>query len=249
MPEQGTPSGSGTAMIQVQDLCKYYGRFAAINEIEFDVPQNQVCALLGPNGAGKSTTMKLLTGFLAPTRGSVHIAGHDISEQRIKASEMIGYLPENGPLYEEMTPKSSLKYLAKVRGLRFSKRRERLAFVAEKCGLKDVWNKSISKLSRGYRQRVGMAQALLHDPKVLILDEPTSGLDPNQLVGIRQLIRDLGESKTVLLSTHILQEVEVVCSRVLLINEGRLVFDGSMDDFGSRNEMESKFHELTGFAS
>ena len=192
-------------MIEADGLCMYYGKFAAVNDVTFSVPRKQVCAFLGPNGAGKSTTMKLITGFLAPTKGSVKIAGCDMQTDRIKGSKHIGYLPENGPLYDEMTPKGALKYLARARGLRWSKKRDRMAFVAEKCNLQEVWNKPISKLSRGFRQRVGMAQALLHDPDVLILDEPTSGLDPNQLVGIRQLILELGESKTVLLSTHILQ--------------------------------------------
>ena len=235
-------------MIQAQGLCKFYGPFAAIKDVTFSVPRCQVCAFLGPNGAGKSTTMKLLTGFLAPTRGEVKIAGFDMSEDRIEASEHIGYLPENGPLYDEMTPRGALKYLAGVRGLTSRKRRERMEFVAEKCNLQEVWNKPISKLSRGFRQRVGMAQALLHDPDVLILDEPTSGLDPNQLVGIRELIRDLGESKTVLLSTHVLQEVEMLCSRVILIDEGQLVFDDDISAMGNRDSMAKRFHELTKFA-
>ena len=235
-------------MIQAQGLCKFYGLFAAIKDVTFSVPRCQVCAFLGPNGAGKSTTMKLLTGFLAPTRGEVKIAGFDMSEDRIEASEHIGYLPENGPLYDEMTPRGALKYLAGARGLTSRKRRERMEFVAEKCNLQEVWNKPISKLSRGFRQRVGMAQALLHDPDVLILDEPTSGLDPNQLVGIRELIRDLGESKTVLLSTHVLQEVEMLCSRVILIDEGQLVFDDDISAMGNRDSMAKRFHELTKFA-
>ena len=235
-------------MIQAQGLCKFYGPFAAIKDVTFSVPRCQVCAFLGPNGAGKSTTMKLLTGFLAPTRGEVKIAGFDMSEDRIEASEHIGYLPENGPLYDEMTPRGALKYLAGARGLTSRKRRERMEFVAEKCNLQEVWNKPISKLSRGFRQRVGMAQALLHDPDVLILDEPTSGLDPNQLVGIRELIRDLGESKTVLLSTHVLQEVEMLCSRVILIDEGQLVFDDDISAMGNRDSMAKRFHELTKFA-
>ncbi|HMO13388.1 MAG TPA: ATP-binding cassette domain-containing protein [Pirellulaceae bacterium] len=243
-----TMSGS-ECMIKAVNLCKYYGGFAAVEDINFEIPRRQVCALLGPNGAGKSTTMKLLTGFLAPTSGSISIAGHDVQTDRIRASEHIGYLPENGPLYEEMTPSSSLKYHGKVRGLNSTLLRDRIDFVVEKCDLADVWNKTISKLSRGYRQRVGMAQALLHDPDILILDEPTSGLDPNQLVGVRQLIRDLGSSKSVLLSTHILQEVEVVCSRVLLINQGHLVFDGSLEEMTKQNSMENQFHQLTGFSA
>ena len=236
-------------MIDADGLCKFYGPFAAVSDVTFRVPNRQVCAFLGPNGAGKSTTMKLLTGFLAPTRGNVWIAGLDMQKDRIEASKKIGYLPENGPLYEEMTPKSALAYLGRARGMRSAHKRDRTDFVAQKCDLSEVWNKPISKLSRGFRQRVGMAQALLHDPEVLILDEPTSGLDPNQLVGIRQLIRDLGESKTVLLSTHILQEVELLCSRVVLINKGKIVFDDSIQQMGQLNQMASKFHDLTSFSA
>jgi ABC-2 type transport system ATP-binding protein len=172
-----------------------------------------------------------------------------MDSQRIAASERIGYLPENGPLYNEMTPRTALEYLAKVRGLRGNLRAERLAYVAEKCNLEEVWNKQISKLSRGFRQRVGMAQAILHDPEVLILDEPTSGLDPNQLVGIRRLIKELGETKTVLLSTHILQEVESLCDRAIMIDQGRLVFDGPTSQLGARQDMETRFHQLTKFTA
>ena len=236
-------------MIRAEGLCKFYGSFAAINDVTFSVPRCQVCAFLGPNGAGKSTTMKLLTGFLAPTRGVITIAGHDMRTDRIEGSKHIGYLPENGPLYDEMTPSGALNYLAHARGLTAQQRADRIAFVVDKCNLQEVFNKPISKLSRGFRQRVGMAQALLHDPDVLILDEPTSGLDPNQLVGIRQLILELGETKTVLLSTHILQEVEILCSRVILVDQGRIVFDDSIDQMGHRHEMEQKFHELTKFTA
>ena len=236
-------------MIQTDGLSKFYGPFAAVRDVTFSVPRQQVCGFLGPNGAGKSTTMKLLTGFIAPTEGSVKIAGHDMETQRIKGSGHIGYLPENGPLYEEMTPKGALKYLGRARGLNAAKRADRMEFVAQKCDLGEVWNKPISKLSRGFRQRVGMAQALLHDPDVLILDEPTSGLDPNQLVGIRQLIKELGKTKTVLLSTHILQEVEILCERLVLIDKGKIVFDGPREKMGSRDAMENEFHQLTKFAS
>ncbi len=234
-------------MIQADSLCKFYGPFAAVNDVSFSVPRQQVCAFLGPNGAGKSTTMKMLTGYLSPTKGSVHIAGKSMQTERIEASKHIGYLPENGPLYDEMTPKGALKYLGRARGLGRADRKNRMEFVAEKCNLEEVWNKPISKLSRGFRQRVGMAQALLHDPDVLILDEPTSGLDPNQLVGIRKLILELGQSKTVLLSTHVLQEVETLCSRVILIDQGRIVFDGPIDDMSQRETMSNRFHELTNF--
>ena len=236
-------------MIVAQDLCKFYGPFAAIQNVSFTVPARQVAAFLGPNGAGKSTTMKLLTGFLAPTRGRIEIAGLDMQTRRIEAVEHLGYLPENGPLYDEMTPRGALAYLARARGLTQPRARERMDYVADKCNLQEVWNKPIAKLSKGFRQRVGMAQALLHDPDVLILDEPTSGLDPNQLVGIRQLIRDLGQSKAVLLSTHVLQEVEALCDRVILIDEGRIVYDGSTAELGDRQQMETRFHELTHFPS
>jgi ABC-2 type transport system ATP-binding protein len=247
----GNNSASGSSdsgmMIEAEGLCKFYGPFAAVSNVSFSVPRNQVCAFLGPNGAGKSTTMKILTGFLAPTSGTIRIAGCDMQTDRIEGSKHLGYLPENGPLYEEMTPKSAWAYVARARGMNRGAKKERTSFVVDKCDLKEVWNKPISKLSRGFRQRVGMAQALLHDPDVLIVDEPTSGLDPNQLVGIRQLIRDLGESKTVLLSTHILQEVEILCSRVVLIDQGRIVFDAPIKEMGERQAMENKFHELTKF--
>jgi ABC-2 type transport system ATP-binding protein len=191
--------------------------------------------------------MKLLTGFLAPSAGDARIGGFDVATHRIEASRLIGYLPENGPLYNEMTPAGVLKHLGQARGMSSSVLRQRLEYVAEECALGSVWGKAIAKLSRGFRQRVGMAQALLHDPQVLILDEPTSGLDPNQVHDVRQLIRSLGETKTILLSTHILREVKAVCSRVILISEGRIVFDGSVDDMeGAGHDMEARFRELTG---
>jgi len=235
----------GRLMIEADGLSKHFGNFIACEDVTFSVPVGQVAAFLGPNGAGKSTTMKLLTGFLAPTHGEARIAGLSMREERIAAAERLGYLPENGPLYNEMTPLGLLKYAGKARGMEGGRLRERLDYVADKCALQSVWQKQIGKLSRGYRQRVGMAQALLHDPDVLILDEPTSGLDPNQLHIARGLIRELGQSKTILLSTHILQEVEAVCSRVIVIDEGRLVFDGSVDDLGHREEMERRFREMT----
>jgi ABC-2 type transport system ATP-binding protein len=169
-----------------------------------------------------------------------------LSADRLKAAEILGYLPENGPLYQEMTPQSFLKYVGQTRLMPPSRLAERLDYVVDHCGLSEVWGKTIGILSRGYRQRVGMAHALLHDPDVLILDEPTSGLDPNQVHGVRELIRKLGETKTVLLSTHILQEVHAVCSRVILISEGRLVFDGPREELGAEGTaMEKKFRELT----
>jgi ABC-2 type transport system ATP-binding protein len=244
----GTPSkrGTGEAMIVAEGLSKFYGDFAAARNVSFAVPAGQVAAFLGPNGAGKSTTMKLLTGFLAPSEGTARIAGFDVRENRLEAVERIGYLPENGPLYPEMTPHGLLVHVAEVRRLPRAELSGRLEYVAEKCALESVWRKQIGKLSKGFRQRVGMAQALLHDPDVLILDEPTSGLDPNQVHDVRELIRGLGKTKTILLSTHILQEVRAVCERVLLIHQGRLVFDGPTDKMaGEETTMETRFRELT----
>jgi len=239
-------TATSDVMIEARGLSKFYGDFAATRDVTFKVPRGQVCAFLGPNGAGKSTTMKLLTGFLAPSRGEAFIAGHNVSEDRMAASEHLGYLPENGPLYVEMTPESLLDYMGRVRGLSGSLLAQRMAWVAEKCSLAEVWRKPISKLSRGFRQRVGMAHALLHDPDVLILDEPTSGLDPNQVQGVRELILELSKTKTILLSTHILQEVRAVCSRVVLINNGQVVFDGLTADLGHNEvEMETHFRKKT----
>ena len=233
-------------MIEANGLGKFYGEFAAAQNISFTVPRGQVCAFLGPNGAGKSTTMKMLTGYLAPCEGHAKIAGFDVDSNRLDAAERLGYLPENGPLYSEMTPQSFLSYVGETRCMDKPYLHERLNYVTRMCSLKDVWHKPIGKLSRGYRQRVGMAQALLHDPEVLILDEPTSGLDPNQVKGVRELISELAETKTILLSTHILREVHACCSRVLLINEGRLIFDGPTSELGDNDELlEEKFHELT----
>jgi ABC-2 type transport system ATP-binding protein len=234
-------------MIEARGLSKFYGPFIATKDVTFSVPRSQVAAFLGPNGAGKSTTMKLLTGFLSPSEGEAWIGGYNVGSHRIEASQLIGYLPENGPLYNEMTPQGLLKYLGKARGMTPGRLRDRLGYVAGKCSLEDVWGKQIGKLSRGYRQRVGMAHALLHDPAVLILDEPTSGLDPNQTFQVRELIRELGKSKTVLLSTHILSEVEAVCSRVVLINRGRIILDGTVADMGGAGgDMEAHFRDLTG---
>ena len=210
------------------------------------VARGQVAAFLGPNGAGKSTTMKLLTGFLSASEGEAKIGGFDVFSQRLEAARLIGYLPENGPLYMEMTPREILQYLGEVRGMPRKTLDDRLDFVADKCALTGVWGKAIGKLSRGFRQRVGMAQALLHDPQVLILDEPTSGLDPNQVHDVRELITSLGQSKTILLSTHIMQEVAAVASRVILVHNGRVVFDGTKDEMTTGGkDMERRFRELT----
>jgi len=247
-PAAPGPAGPRDVMIETFSLSKYYKSFAALVDVSISVPRGQVCGLLGPNGAGKSTTMKLLTGYLAPTAGRVVIAGHDMETDRIAGAAHLGYLPENGPLYNEMTPRSALAFLGRTRGLNAQVRTSRMDYVMEQCALEEVWHKPIGKLSRGFRQRVGMAQALLHDPDILILDEPTSGLDPNQLVGIRRLIRELGQSKTVVLSTHVLQEVAALCDRVILINEGRVVLDGPLAEMGTGDELQKNFHRLTGYS-
>jgi ABC-2 type transport system ATP-binding protein len=212
-------------MIVARDLTKHYGAAQAVRGICFTVHRGEVVGFLGPNGAGKSTTMKMLTGFLRPTAGSAQIAGYDMASASLQARACIGYLPENAPLYEEMMVVDFLRFAAQMRDLEGDKLDQRMRHVVDRCGLKDVLGKDINQLSRGYRQRVGIAQALIHDPQLLILDEPTSGLDPNQIVEIRALIRDLGRDKTVLLSTHILSEVQAVCSRAIIINQGTLVAD------------------------
>ncbi len=246
MSKNSDNNGHHGMMIEARGLSKFYGPFAAARDVTFSVPKGEVAAFVGPNGAGKSTTMKMLTGFLTPTEGSARIGGFDVATNRLDAVKLIGYLPENGPLYHEMTPKSLLEYLGHARGMSGPYLQSRLEFVADKCSLRAVWNKTIGKLSRGYKQRVGMAQALLHDPEVLILDEPTSGLDPNQVHEVRNLIHSLATNKTILLSTHILREVAVCCSRVVLINAGQIVFDGSVAQMeGQSHDMEGRFRELT----
>jgi len=233
-------------MIEAVGLTKYYGEFAAIDNVSFQINSGEVVAFLGPNGAGKSTSMKLLTGYLAATKGTAKIAGYDMATNRIAGAKKLGYLPENGPLYPDMTPRSLLRFFGEARGMSKRSLTERIATVVELCALKSVYGKPIGKLSKGYRQRVGMAQALLHEPEVLILDEPTAGLDPNQIHDVREMLRRIGKEKTILLSTHILQEVEAVASRVLFINEGRLVFNGTIAEFKKQDtDIASRFRELT----
>jgi ABC-2 type transport system ATP-binding protein len=233
-------------MIEAIGLSKFYGSFAASRDVSFAINKGEVAAFLGPNGAGKSTTMKLLTGYLAPSEGMAKIAGFNMATDRLKGAERLGYLPENGPLYPDMTPRSLLTFFGHLRGLSTAVLEKRISAVVKTCNLDAVIGKPIGKLSKGYRQRVGMAQALLHDPDVLILDEPTAGLDPNQIREVRKMIRELGQTKTILLSTHILQEVEAMCNRVVFINEGRLVFDGTPQELvQERGNLDEQFHALT----
>ena len=213
--------------IAVRNLTKLYGEQRAVDDISFDVKTGEILGFLGPNGAGKTTTMKIITCYMPPTSGKVEVDGLDNSAESLEVRKKIGYLPEMNPLYLDMNVVDYLEYSARLHGLRGGNLQHRLKEMVQTCGLEEVRHKDIGELSKGYRQRVGLAQAMIHDPEVLILDEPTSGLDPNQIVEIRNLIKQLGRAKTVVLSTHILSEVQATCDRVLIINEGRIVADGS----------------------
>jgi len=209
-------------MIEVENLSKTYSGFRAVQGISFHVNKGEIVGFLGPNGAGKSTTMKVLAGYLPPTDGKIRIAGHDVVTDSIEVRKHIGYMPENVPLYTDMRVNEFLRFRAELKKVGRRKIKDRVEIVKQLCSLKDVENKIIGTLSKGYRQRVGLADALVHDPDLLILDEPTIGLDPNQIRAVRDLIKDLGKHHTILLSTHILSEVELTCSRVLVINRGRI---------------------------
>ena len=232
-------------MIEAAGLSKFYGPFVAIKDISFSIPEGQIVSFLGPNGAGKSTTMKILAGYLAASQGTARIAGFDMTTQRLEGARHLGYLPENGPLYNDMTPIELLRFFGEARELGAALKNRMDAVIAQ-CSLEGVTEKPIGKLSRGYRQRVGLAQALLHDPAVLIMDEPTAGLDPNQIHDFRDNIRVLGRTKTILISTHILQEVEAVADRVILVNDGRLVLDGAPAALREGGSLEQNFYRLTG---
>ena len=254
---QSTPNSDSNAtesrrpMIEAVGLSKFYGPFAAARDVTFSVNEGELVAFLGPNGAGKSTTMKMLTGYIAASEGFGRIAGHNMMEDRIEGSRHLGYLPENGPLYPEMTPSSMLEFFADARGMSKAVKQQSIEKVIDICDLSSVMYKPTSKLSKGFKQRVGMSQALLHEPDVLILDEPTAGLDPNQIRGVRKTMKRLSETKTILLSTHILQEVEAMADRVVMINEGRVVFDGTVDALREVGEgdLDEAFHRLTGAAA
>ena len=230
-------------MIEAVGLSKYYGDFIAVEDLNISIRKGEVVAFLGPNGAGKSTTMKMLTGYLAPSAGIAKVCGLEVANNRDLVANRIGYLPENGPLYEEMTPISLLNFFGDARSMDPATKRNRIAQVIEQCALQTVLSKPIGKLSRGFRQRVGMANVLLHEPDVLIMDEPTAGLDPNQVLEVRKTIKGLG--KTILLSTHILQEVPEVADRVLLINNGRLIFEGTPDEIKSESSLDTWFNKQT----
>ncbi len=216
-------------MIEVQELTKTYGSFQAVQGISFGLEQGEIVGFLGPNGAGKTTTMRILTGYHPATQGSARIAGFDVQTHPLDVKKRVGYLPESVPLYLEMVVSSYLNYVAEIKNITRSKRKSAVADVMERCGLTHMQSRVIHNLSKGYRQRVGLAQALLGNPPVLILDEPTVGLDPKQIVGIRQMIKDLAKDHTVLLSTHILPEVSMICDRVLILHQGRIVAKNRID--------------------
>ncbi|MFH1523220.1 MAG: ATP-binding cassette domain-containing protein [Patescibacteria group bacterium] len=217
-------------MIEINNLTKKFGSNIALDNITFSVKQGEVLGFLGPNGAGKTTTMKIITSYWLSTSGEVKIDGMDVTKESLKTREKIGYLPENVPLYDDMLVYEYLKFIAEIRGLDKDQTKKRIKEVAVICGLKGMMRRPIDELSKGFRQRVGLAQAIMHNPDVLILDEPTTGLDPNQIVEIRDLIKKIGKEKTVIFSTHILGEVSATCDRVIIINKGRIVGEGSPDD-------------------
>lgn len=231
--------------IIVKNLTKVYGKQKALNDVSLSIEDGEIVGLLGPNGAGKSTMMKILTCFIPPTSGDVKVCGYDIFDNPMEVRRSIGYLPEQNPLYYDMYVREFLLFVAGIHRIEKKLRRERVEEIIELTGLSKEVNKKIAALSKGYKQRVGIAQALIHNPEVLILDEPTTGLDPNQLVEIRNLIKQVGKTKTVLLSTHIMQEVEAVCSRVVIINNGRLVADDETKHLAEGGSLEKKFREIT----
>jgi ABC-2 type transport system ATP-binding protein len=217
-------------MIRVENLTKDYGNVRAVNGINFEINDGEIVGFLGPNGAGKSTTLKIITSYLAPSSGNVYVNDLNILDHSLEIREMIGYLPELNPLYQEMTVYDFLKFVSVARKLANAKFKSRLVEVIELCGLRGVMHKYISELSKGYRQRVGLAQAIFHDPKILILDEPSSGLDPNQIVEIRELIKNLGKKKTLIMSSHILQEIQATADRMVIINKGLIVANGTTEE-------------------
>ena len=238
-------------MIEVSNVSRNFGTFRAVNDVSFSIPTGQIVGLLGPNGAGKTTTMRMITGFLSPSEGKILIDGIDVSENPVETKKKIGYMPESAPLYGEMIVEDYLKYVAQIHG---ENPEERIPQLCQECGLKEIMDKNISELSRGNRQRVALAHALMANPEILILDEPTSGLDPNQVEDVRNIIREIGKTRTVIVSTHILSEVETICSRAIIISGGKLVADSPIDELKQRfgNELAIKilvantnFHSLS----
>ena len=229
-------------MIEVENLTKYYGEFLAISNVSFTVSKGEIVGFLGPNGAGKTTTMRILTSFMPPTFGTARIAGYDVVTESLHARQQIGYLPETVPLYTDMTVRGYLSFMGTIRGMDSKKIKSRIGDVIQVCHLEDYYNSLISKLSKGFRQRVGIAQAILHEPEVLVLDEPTIGIDPIQIVETRQFIKDLGQEHTLILSTHILPEVSMICQRVVIIHEGEIVAEDTPENLATRLEGTERLH-------
>jgi ABC-2 type transport system ATP-binding protein len=230
-------------MIKIENLVKAFGAKRAVDGISFSVERGEVLGFLGPNGAGKSTTMRMVTGFMPPTAGRIRIGGHDVVESPLEAKRLIGYLPENAASYPDMTVHGFLNFVAELRGLQGDARRKAVHRVVELCFLESVLRQSIDTLSKGYRHRTCLAQALIHDPEVLIMDEPTDGLDPNQKHEVRNLIRELGKTKAIVFSTHILEEVDAACTRAIIIDRGRIVASGTPDELG--RPLDEVFRRLT----
>ncbi|MDY6793532.1 MAG: ATP-binding cassette domain-containing protein [Thermodesulfobacteriota bacterium] len=210
-------------MIHVESLTKYYNDLCAVDQISFDISKGEIMGLLGPNGAGKTTTLQILTGFLRPTSGSIRVKDYSIDEDSLQIKKLLGYLPESAPLYHDMLVYDYLDYVANIRGIDRSNKISRIRHLADLCGISEVMHKTINELSKGFKQRVGLAHAMMDDPEILVLDEPTSGLDPNQIIEIRDIIKQIGQEKTVILSTHILSEAEATCDRIVIINKGKIV--------------------------
>ncbi len=229
-------------MIHVENLTKYYDDFCAVDRINLDVQKGEILGLLGPNGAGKTTTLRMLTGYFMPTSGKIRVKDYSIDENPVEIKKLIGYLPESAPLYYNMLVYDYLDYIAKVRGFEKNQKDARIRLLADICGLNDIMHNTIDELSKGLKQRVGLAHAMMDDPEILILDEPTSGLDPNQIVEIRNIIRQIGKEKTVILSTHILSEVEATCDRVVIINKGKIIADDRMESLKQSAGKEHLIH-------
>ena len=234
-------------MIRVQDLVKQFGTIRAVDHISFDVSKGEILGFLGPNGAGKSTTMKILTCFLQPDSGTAQVGGFDILKDPVAVRRKIGYVPENAPLYDGMSVEDFLQFMCDVRGLQGAVRKDALDRVTEMCSIKNVYHQPIGTLSKGYKRRVGLAQAFLHDPEILILDEPTDGLDPNQKHDVREMIHAMGRDKCIIISTHILEEVDAICSRAIIIARGKVLADGSPAELSAKGggKLETFFRQIT----
>ena len=235
-------------LIEVKSLDKKFGTIHAVKNLSFSVKKGEVLGFLGPNGAGKSTTMKMITGFLEPTSGTVSVCGHDVLEEPIQVKEKIGYLPEGAPSYGEMTVKNFLDFIADIRGMKGKEKETRVDEIIKKINLESVRNQTIDTLSKGFKRRVGIAHVLMHDPEVLIMDEPTDGLDPNQKHEVRTLIKEMAAHKAIVISTHILEEVDAICTRAIIIASGELLFDGTPEELLAKSDsgrMDDVFREIT----